>query len=350
MYLQKITGSCIVILLLAVACRKTDYSTCDTSVSLYQSSPFPIGAAVNIDLLRNNTQYQSVVLRQFNSITPENSFKPSYLHPAPDLFYWNDADWLVDFCMANHKRLHGHTLIWYKQLPAWMEQFSGSQQDWENMFKTHIQTIVSRYKGKIAGWDVVNEGFNEDGSLRDNIWKQHIGENYIAKAFRYASEADPDAKLWYNDYNLESNPVKRRAVLTYLRDLRSSGVRVDGVGMQMHISLYSPDVGSIADASEEVIQAGFLIHFSEFDMALHNGSENVTADPNLLYRQAGKYAQVVTNYVQLPGRWQYGITFWGVNDASSWLAYSGGVRDYPLLFNDTFQPKSSFCGVLNALQ
>ncbi|WP_227607818.1 endo-1,4-beta-xylanase [Hymenobacter translucens] len=336
---------CLLLLTLVglAACQKEPLTQCDAAQPLHGYYPFPVGAAISMIELGRGTAYDELARRQFNSVTPENCFKPSYLHPGPGQYYWAEADALADFSQASNQRLHGHVLIWHQQLPGWMWAFAGSPADWEALFKDHIQTVVRHFRGRVAGWDVVNEAFEADGTLRSTIWKQHLGATYLEKAFRYAHEADPEALLFYNDYDLDSNPVKRRAVLSWLRTMRQRGVPVHGLGLQMHISILNPENTQIAEALGEVQQTGLKIHLSEIDVAVNPLGKAVTPNRELLQRQADKLAFLVRTYQELPRDQQYGITFWGISDQNTWIRRYFQRDDYPLLFDDNYQPKPAYC-------
>ncbi len=236
--------------LLFFSCQKENLSLCENlSSNLSDRVGFYCGIAVDLPKILNNQNYSHIVSSQFNSVTAENVMKPAYLHPTQNTYYWTEADQLADYCVANSKRLHGHTLIWHQQLPNWILNYQGSSADWENLLKEHIFRIVSHFKGKVASWDVVNEAFNDDGTLRNSIWKENLGASYIEKAFFYARQADSTAKLFYNDHSLAINPVKRTAILNYLNSLKSKGTPIDGVGMQMHIFNAFPENLEISRAN-----------------------------------------------------------------------------------------------------
>lgn len=330
-------------------CAKIRQYTCTDTDGLYHNAGYPIGVAINPDLLYTDSQYHRIASQQFNSFTAENIFKPFYLHPEPDAYYWEEADKLADYCLTNHKRLHGHTLIWHEQLPEWILNFSGSSSEWEQMFKNHIQTIVAHFRGKVAGWDVVNEAFEDDGTLRNSIWRQKLGDGYIERAFRYAHEADPNALLFYNDFNLESNPAKRRAVLTLLNNIRLRGARIDGIGLQMHVNIYSPGAGEIVKAIEEVAKAGYKVHISELDISINPRGRPIDNTAALFQLQAELMTKIVVNYKQLPSRLQYGITMWGISDKDSWIRYYFNREDFPLLFDSNYVPKPVYCAIKTSL-
>ena len=333
----------LLIIILITSCEKTDIEKCDDSQSLYSFSNFPIGVAIDINELNTDNQYYEIALNQFNSITPENIFKPSFLHPNENYFDWIEADKLVEFCQINNKRLHGHTLIWHNQLPEWMKNFQGNQSEWELMFKEHIQTICSHFQGEIKSWDVVNEAFNDNGTLRNTIWKQKIGSSYIEKAFMYAHEADPDALLFYNDYDIALNETKRKAILSLLNNLRQRGVPIHGIGMQMHISIVHPENKQIAAALKEISDNGFKIHLSEIDISVNPLSKEIEPSIELFERQANKLAAITLLYKEIPSKNQYGMTFWGLSDKNTWIRNYFNRDDYPLLFDDDYNPKPVYC-------
>lgn len=326
-----------------INCKKTSTSACNDSDGLQQESNFPIGVAININEFKNNPTYKSIADKQFNSFTAENIFKAEYLHPEETIFDWTDADALSDFCLTSGKRLHGHTLIWQQQLPQWILNYSGSAADWEKLFKNHIETIVLHFKGKVTSWDVVNEAFNDDGTLKNNIWKQKIGDTYIEKAFTYAHDADPDVLLFYNDFSLESNPTKRNSIIHYFNNLRVRGVKIDGIGLQMHVSISSPEASQVAESLQDIVANNYKIHISELDISVNPLSQNIHPNQALFENQADYLGKIILNYKQVPSKFQYGITFWGVSDKDSWIPAYFNREDYPLLYDNNYLPKPAYC-------
>lgn len=349
---MKIYPSILFCLILFVDCRKPKQSTadsCNDQEGLFVNAAFPIGVAVNSDSLYMGGIYERIVNKQFNSITPENIFKPSFLHPHEHQYDWYRADALADYCLQNNKRLHGHTLIWHAQLPGWMESYEGVDKKWESMFRDHIQSIVKHFKGRIKSWDVVNEAFNEDGTLRETIWKEHIGSTYIEKAFLYAKEADPDVLLFYNDFLLEANSTKRKAVISYFNNLRARGVKIDGIGLQFHVSTLFPDISQIAETLRDFSDNKYRIHISELDISINPFYKDIEPGGELYEQQAELIGSIVTHYRQVPQDYQYGITFWGVNDANSWIPVNLGKEDYPLLYDAHYKPKPVYCKLKESL-
>lgn len=337
--------------LLFPSCQKENLSSCENlNNSLSDKVDFYFGTAVDLPKLLSIQDYGQIVNNQFNSVTAENIMKPAYLHPTQSTYYWTEADQLADYCIANSKRLHGHTLVWHQQLPDWILNFQGSTADWEDLLKEHIFQIVSHFKGKVSSWDVINEAFNDDGTLRNSIWKQKLGASYIEKAFRCARQADPNAKLFYNDYSLAINPVKRKAVLKFLNSLKSNGTPIDGIGMQMHISNGFPENNDISNAINEIWTNDYLVHISELDISINPLSRQMQTPPEVeLKRQADKYLYIFKTYDKIPEKYKFGITIWGVSDNDSWIRDFYNRNDFPLLFDDNYKPKPAYCKLISNL-
>lgn len=339
----------LVLMTFFTGCKREETTKCNDHIGLYAFSSYPIGTAIDVIELGYDSLYKSIATKQFNSFTPENIFKAEYIHPEPLRFNWSEADSLVSFSQNDNKRIHGHTLIWHQQLPKWILDYQGSTADWEQLMKVHIQTIITHFKTKVMAWDVVNEAFNEDGTLRNNIWKQKIGVGYIEKAFLYAREADPNVLLFYNDYNLESNPTKRNSVLALLNNLRNRGIKVDGIGIQMHISTYYPEQTQIASSFQEIAADNYKVHVSELDISVNPLGKDIIPSETLFNEQADLLGNIVLNYNKIPEQYQYGITFWGISDKNSWIRSFYNKEDYPLLYDDNYQPKPCYCKLINTL-
>jgi len=228
----------------AIACSDDDPPAPVHPDPLYSCASFPIGVAVNVDpasagSLQNNPGINRIAIDEFSEWTAENALKFTALRPGPETYFWDDADWFVNYAVQHHKQIHGHTLVWYSTWKGyWLDTWVASDDDWRSMLMNHINEVVTRYKGRIRSWDVVNEAFNDDGTLQNTMWLQHFSD-YIAESFKAANSADPDADLYYNDYLLEAYPAKLDAVLDMVDDLRSKGIRIDGIGFQMHINIES---------------------------------------------------------------------------------------------------------------
>ena len=323
----------------------------DTTLKGY--APFRFGAAISANLLETNSRYRALVAKEYSSITPENAMKFGVIHPAQDSFYWTDADTIVAFAQKYGKRIHGHNLVWYQNLPSWVTNFVGDSAAWESVMKTHIQTVVSRYKGKVTSWDVVNEAISDSaGLMRNSVWLQHLGPNYIARAFQYAHAADTAALLFYNDYNQESSNytyAKLYAIQNLVNGLVASGIPINGVGMQMHINKNTNN-NNIQRAIDSMYNTGLLVHISELDVAV-NPEDNpaLTFNTTVASQQFGKFKFMSRAARNIPANQFYGITTWDVTDADSWIPTAYNRPDFPLPFNGSYQQKSSFYGFKDGL-
>jgi len=317
---------------------------------------FVIGAAVNEHHI--SSEADNLLLTQhYNTLTPENMMKWEEIHPTPTQFSFARPDDLVSFAELNNMQVVGHTLVWHSQTPDWVfHREDGSRKSREELLllmKNHIDTVAGRYKNRLYGWDVVNEAFNEDGSLRQSLWYEIIGEDFIEKAFEYAHEAAPKAKLYYNDYNL-FKPAKREGVVSLVKRLQSKGIKIDGVGMQAHYSLEHPDLKEVEDSIKAFSLLGVDVMLTELDISVlpFPDENNMGADVGLsiaLQDEFNPYSDSLPSNIQkeLANRYQSlfaivnrhsdkisRVTFWGLHDGHSWRNDwpMPGRKDYPLLF------------------
>lgn len=351
--MKKTLFGLLVLVVLALNCKKTIDVLPPIPPSL-KDLPFPFGAAISTPLLKSDTAYQNTIIREFKSISTENAMKAKVIHPLENVYSWTDADEILAFAQKNGLRVHGHTLNWYGDQPDWITNFQGNQAAWEQMMKSHIQTIVGHYKGKVKSWDVVNEAFEDDGTLRNTIWLQKLGPDYIARAFQYAHEADPDAKLFYNDYGqefgYEYKGLKRTAIIAMANDFIKRGIPIHGLGLQMHTKYTQSDV-DISLAITTAAATGLLVHISELDVALNpNFDYTLVYSQSLAEMQASKYKAIVKIYNGIPKAQQYGITTWNVGDKDSWLPPHYGRPDWPLPFDTNYKPKLAYQGILDAVK
>lgn len=331
---------------------------------------FLIGAALNERQLRGeDPRGTPIVEAHFNAVTPENAMKWEGIHPAPGVYDWDQSDALVDYAEAHGLSVTGHTLVWHSQTPAWVfEDADGAPLSRDALLarmEEHISTVVGRYRGRIDGWDVVNEALNEDGSLRDSPWFRIIGPDYVAHAFRFARAADPDAALYYNDYSLENSP-KRTGAIRLVSGLLSDGVAVTGIATQGHYSLTFPRPAQLDSTLRELAALGEVV-ISELDVdVLPSPDDSQSADvsrtaeassalnpypdglPATIQRRlADRYAElfrVIHRHRDAVSR----VTFWGVTDGDSWRNNwpVQGRTSYPLLFDRAGRPKTAFGAVL----
>jgi endo-1,4-beta-xylanase len=294
------------------------------------------------------------------------------IEPQPGEFHFERADRFVAFGQKNGMFVVGHNLVWHSQVPAQVFTDSAgvpiTREVLLGRMKTHIQAVVGRYRGRVRGWDVVNEALEEDGTLRNSPWRRIIGDDYIIKAFEFAHEADPDAELYYNDYGIEVGP-KRRGVEDLVRKLRGAGVRIDGVGIQEHVNLQWPPAAEVDAAIAAFAQLGVKVMITELDVdVLPSQTASVNADvgrvepgdatlnpytaglPEPVQQALAKrYADLFTVYFK-HRRTVKRVTFWGVTDGDSWLNNFPirGRTNYPLLFDRAAHPKPAFAAVLRA--
>lgn len=309
---------------------------------------FPIGVAMSQNQA-NSATFTAIAKKEFNSVTAGNEMKFSTHSPTQGTYNWSQGDAIINFAQANNMRVHGHTLIWHQQVPTWVTNFAGTNAEFETAIQSYVTAVVTHYKGKVASWDVVNEAFEENGTLRNTIFSQKLGSNYITKIFQWARAADPNAKLFYNDYNLESNVTKADAAVALVN---ANPTLIDGIGLQMHISITSPSATVLNTIMDKVVATGKLVHFSELDIIVNPTGSVSSYDYATALAQKNKYKDVFAIYkTKVPAAKRFGITIWGMRDVDSWLKINnGGFSDYPLLFGDNYEYKLAHQGVLEGLQ
>jgi len=333
-------------------------------LSLKTNASFPIGCAVIIgdykdhirtEGLKNDSEFRNFILNEWSSLTAENEMKMEALQPEENEWYWEDALFLADFCEENNIRLHGHTLAWHNAVPEWVNQYRNDNQKLKEIFETHIQNVAAKFRGRVKSWDVINEVINDKtGTYRETIWYNSMGSAYIENAFRLAHEADPKALLFYNDYDLEFDEVKLQSVLRMIDELRTKGVPIHGMGIQMHIDFDQPGLERIEYVTNEFVKRGLLIHFSELDIrfnALNAEIKYPVLTHELELAQKLRYKNLVILYKKcVPKKQQYGITFWGISDKYTWLRTWFKRLDWPHLFDDYYRPKAAYFGVIDGLK
>lgn len=318
---------------------------------------FTVGVAVN----RFNVsvpEQMELIKKNFNSITAENVMKPVSVHPKEGVYNWGGADSVANFCRANNIKLRGHCLMWHTQFSEWMFYDKNGKEVSKDVFykrvREHIHAVVNRYKDIVYCWDVVNEAIVDgpakgwDGKLvnpyRESKQYKLCGEEFIAKAFEYAHEADPNAILFYNDYNA-ADPAKRDRIYNMVKTMQQAGVPITGIGMQGHYNIYGPSMKDVEDAIVKYSELVKNIHITELDIRaneemggqLQFSRDKVDILPHIkalqehqyseLFRVFRKHKDVVKN-----------VTFWNLSDKDSWL----GANNYPLLFDVNFKPKQAY--------
>jgi endo-1,4-beta-xylanase len=334
---------------------------------------FYIGAALSLDQISGKEpEAMALAEKHFNTITPENILKWEEVHPEPNRYNFEAPDRYVAFGEKHKMHIIGHTLVWFHQTPDWVFQDTsgkplGREALLERM-KEHIFTVMGRYKGRIHGWDVVNEAITAEGQFRKSKWLELIGEDYVLKAFEFARQADPNAQLYYNEYDFEYRP-KCEGVIRLIKNLQSKGVRVDGVGIQGHWFLDHPPIAEIESYIQALSQLGVKLMITEMDVSAlpyypvdakaidissfdaetqkkHNPYPEVLPGPvqNAL---AKRYADLFALFRKHRDKFSR-VTFWGIHDAQSWRNYLPirGRTDYPMLFDRHCKPKPAFDAIV----
>jgi endo-1,4-beta-xylanase len=330
-----------------------------------------IGCAVNSFTL-GRPALASIIPQQFSCLTAENEMKPFALQRARGTFTFDRADRIVDFARSHNMQVIGHTLCWHAQAPRWLFQDESGQPLGREAalanLRVHIETVVRHFRGKVRGWDVVNEAINDDPQpdLRSVPARRAIGDDYILKAFEFAHAADPNVELYYNDYNIDTGSKRERA-LRLIRRIKQAGLRIDAVGIQGHWLLAEPSVAEIERGIEAFINERVKVHVTEMDIDVLPGRRGAGADVNATQQQAtNPYRNGLPDEMQQRLAERYGglfamfmrhrevtrVTMWGIGDGQSWLnGYPvRGRTNHPLLFDRQLQPKPAYRAVIRALR
>jgi GH35 family endo-1,4-beta-xylanase len=326
----------------------------------YYKDYFPIGVAVSPGALK--TDESLLILQQFNSITPENAMKVGPIHPQENVYNWRDADSIAAFAKRNNMKLRGHTLCWHNQMPRWFFVDSTgktvSKEVLLQRLKEHITTVVQRYKGTIYAWDVVNEVISDKPNeyFRQSEFYKICGEEFVAKAFEYAHAADPDALLFYNDYN-EISPTKREKIFRLVKSLKDAGIPIHGLGLQGHWAVNEPSELQLDSTLARFSELGVKLQITELDISIypkeHDARERKSDDSNEAFtaerekQQLEKY-EMCFRLFRKYRQYISGVTFWNISDRSSWLDNFPvrNRKDYPLLFDKDLKPKKAFWKVV----
>ncbi len=330
---------------------------------------FTVGVALNSrQVSGRNEKAAELAGKQFNSITAENDMKWQLVHPEPDRYRFEAADAYFEFAKKHDMEVIGHTLVWHSQTPRWVFQGADggdpTREELLERMKEHIFKVAGRYKGRVKGWDVVNEALSDGGEdiLRDSPWRRIIGDDFIDHAFRFAREADPQAELYYNDYNLEI-PRKRDNCVKLVKGMLERGVPIDGIGTQSHFQLGFPPLGDIEKTIVEFSKLGMKVMVTELDVDVlprnrpgvaDIGSREQGANPytdglpdEMQKKLAERYADIFEIYLK-HRKHVTRVTFWGLDDRQSWL--NGfpvrGRTNHPLLFDRQLNPKPAFTAVV----
>lgn len=342
------------------------FASCSAQTNLKDATEdhFLFGVALNTRQAAEQNQVEAAIIKDhFSSIVAENCMKSAELQPEEGRWFFDDADRLVALGQKNKQAIIGHCLVWHSQLPRWFTVDENgndvSPEVLKERMRTHIHTVMSRYKGKIHGYDVVNEAFNDNGTYRNSKFNQILGKDFIRLAFQYAAEADPDAQLYYNDYSMHI-PKKCDAVVELVKELKAAGLRIDAVGMQGHMGMEGPSVEEFETSINKLAEVGVKVMVTEWDISIlpnpyHHTGANI-ADRFRYSEEMDPYRQGVPAEVQ--AEWDARVlemfdlflkhsdvidrvTLWGLSDGMSWKNDfpMRGRYDYPLLFDRNHQAK-----------
>jgi endo-1,4-beta-xylanase len=309
-----------------------------------QALGFLVGTAVRFAALTNDTTYGEILANEYNVITAEGEMKFRAIHPTRSEFDFSQADTIVSFATAHAMRVRGHTLIWHYSTPRWLIEGNFSKDEVSTILKQHIHTVVSRYRGRVYAWDVINEAINDDGTgLRETFWSKMLGEDYIAQALTWAREADPDAKMFYNDYGGEGLGNKSDAIYEMLKSLKGRGLPINGIGLQSHFSVEAPPKMSDVTANMKRLAAlGLEIQVTEFDVQMP-----LPATEQKLQDQAQIYGSYLSTCLSIANCKAF--VSWGFTDRYSWIPGYFTGKGAALPFDETYRAKPAYRALVQAL-
>ncbi|NLR93355.1 endo-1,4-beta-xylanase [Flammeovirga agarivorans] len=314
------------------------------------ATTFRVGMATIVNRL--NGTHDEIYKREYNQITAEWEMKMNIMYPEEGRYDFTLADQLVEYAQNNNMEIHGHALIWHAATPDWVVNFEGTDAEFSDMVEDYIKTTVTRYKGKVLSWDVVNEAIDDvGGNYRSSVFLDRMGEEYIAKCFQWAREADPDVLLFYNDYNLCWDRTKLNGVIDkVITNFKTNGIPLDGIGFQMHIGYNGPTKTKIAEHTKLITDEGLLMHYSELDVKINPDNDLTTPTEEREFIQKDKVREVVEVYNAIPESSKFALTIWGLKDDESWIPSVQGHDDWPLLYDNNFTIKKAHTGFLEGLQ
>ncbi len=313
--------------------------------SLAQARGMYIGTVVDVDALQSEEEYGDVLAREFNIVTPEVSLKFDTTEPERNQYNFDGGDTVVAFAKAHNMQVRGHTLVWFRALPSWLTAGRFSRSELMEILREHIFTEVAHYQGQINIWDVVNEAVNDNGTLRDSIWLRGIGPDYIDWAFRWAHEANPQARLFYNDFGGEGSGRKSDAIYNLVKGLLQRGVPIDGVGLQMHVSIDSyPNPQDVLANMRRLTALGLEVQITEMDVKIQGDQRPVQTR---LAIQAQIYRDMLSVCLEVVGCTAF--VMWGFTDLHSWIPGATGHPDAPLIFDQDYRPKPAYFALMDDL-
>jgi endo-1,4-beta-xylanase len=321
------------------------------SAGLRDTAAIPVGCCVSTARL-GEPAYRDLLSRQFSQITPEWEMKVSYIAQDDGSLRFDAPDALVAFAAEHRMRVHGTTLTWYKHTPPAFQRLDGDRPAFGAAFRRYVSAVAGRYRGRVSGWDVVNEPVDDDGALRESPWTRNLGaEDHMVEAFQLAHEADPNAVLFINDYDMESRPAKRAALMRLVERLIARGAPIGGIGTQTH-AFIDERPGDIGAAIRDLASFGLPVHVSELDVSFRGPRVDLRTRDQKLALQAARARETADALMALPARQRYALTLWGLRDRDSWLRSPPFDRygvDHPLLFDDEGAPKPMYDAIRQGL-
>lgn len=286
--------------------------------------------------------YKKILGSEFDQITPGNGMKWYATEPEQGVFDWTNGDEIVNLARANHQKVRGHTLVWHSQLPDWITSREWTAAELRPVLKKHIQTEVRHYRGKVFAWDVVNEAFNEDGTYRESVFYKTLGPGYIADALRWAHEADPHAKLYLNDYNVDGINAKSDAYYKLIKQLKADGVPIEGFGLQGHLALQYGFPAGVKENIQRFADLGVDVAVTELDIRMQ-----LPATPEKLATQADWYADYVKACLDVERC--VGVTIWDYTDKYSWIPGVFPEEGAALPYDENLAPKPAYHAIRKVL-
>lgn len=306
---------------------------------------FPIGVAIKSSNLSGS--FDEVIRKNFNSLTAEYEMKMDQIFKGEGEYDFDRVDQIIDYAESIGAQVHGHALIWHSSIPSWLNSYDGTDEEFETLIEDYIDTVVSRYAGRVVSWDVVNEAVgDENGTMRPTLFLARMGPGYVQKCFQFARNADENSLLFYNDYSIEWDETKLNASLALLDD------NVDGVGFQMHVSDSWPTKDRLKSQTQKVVDEGYMVHYSEVDVRMNDNSNESEFSTALALKQKAKYKEIAEAFMEVvPVDKRFAFTVWGFRDNESWIpdVFDQEV-DWPLLFDDNFNAKPSHTGLVEAFE
>ncbi len=343
--MKKVLVRCLLVLPLLTVGSK-DSADAQTTSSLRQLADkhnMLIGTAVQAQLLGADPEYRESVAREFSVVTAEYEMKFGQLSPAQGEYDFSQADAIVAFAEKHSMQVHGHTLVWHRDLPAWVEQGDFTHEQLEEFLRSHILRTVRHFRGKVKHWDVVNEAVSDLWGMRGTIWSRALGRDYIEKVFRWANQADPDALLFYNDYGCEDMGWKSDRVYKLVKKLLEKGVPIHGVGLQAHMHAgWRPKVEKIRANVRRLKALGLRVWITELDVPIKGEPSE-----EKLARQAERYGELMRMSIE---EGVEAFITWGFTDKHSWVPHVFKGQGHALIFDENYAPKPAYYALANALR